>query len=98
MILKQRQPRPAESPEPCDLTYAEPLNAVDCAMRAVDLGLRGIGYPGFETQLVLWLTGRLDEARLRQALDRVAVAEPLIVSRLNDSPGGLSCWRRVQQH
>jgi hypothetical protein len=62
-------------------------------MRAVDLGIRSMGYPGFETQLILWLAGRIDATRLQHVLSRLAIAEPLIVARLADEPNGVPCWR-----
>jgi hypothetical protein len=75
------------------LPCALPLGAVDRAMRTVDLGLRGMGYPGFETQLLLWLSGRLDATSLQKAIDRLTLAEPIIVSRLEEEPNAVPCWR-----
>jgi hypothetical protein len=62
-------------------------------MRAVDLGLRAMRYPGFETQLILWLSRRIDAARLQEALNRLSVVEPLIGSRLHDESGGVPSWQ-----
>jgi hypothetical protein len=45
-----------------------PLNSVDLALRTVDRAIRGMGYPGFETQTHVWLAGRLDAGRLRRSL------------------------------
>jgi hypothetical protein len=75
------------------LPRVEPLGAVDRAMRAVDVGLRAMGYPGFETQLILWLSDRIDATRLQEALNRLALVEPLVVSRLQDEPAGVPIWR-----
>jgi hypothetical protein len=65
----------------------EPLNVIDRAMRAVDRSLRWMGFPGFDTQLLLWLSGRLDASLLRESLNRLAAVEPLIIGRLKDEPG-----------
>jgi hypothetical protein len=62
-------------------------------MRAVDLGLRAMGYPGFETQLILWLSGSIDATQLEESLSRLAVVEPLIVSRLQHESNGVPGWR-----
>jgi len=93
MTLMPYQPLSNEHSVACALARDEPLGAVDRAMRAVDLGLRAMGYPGFETQLILWLSDRLDATRLQEALNRLANAEPAIVSRLHDEPHGAPCWR-----
>jgi hypothetical protein len=73
------------------IPVVEPLNLVDRAMRSVDRALRWMGFPGFDTQLLLWLSGRLDVSRLRESLNRLAAVEPLIVGRLKDEPGN-SDW------
>jgi hypothetical protein len=69
-----------------DQRQAEPLNPVDCAMLSVDRFLRAVGHPGFETQMVLWLGGRLDVDRLQQAIARLAAEHPLLTARLHDTP------------
>jgi hypothetical protein len=71
---------------------AEPLNVVDRAMRSVDRALRWLGYPGFDTQLLLWLSGRLDTSLLRESLNRLAALEPLITCRLSEERGGDPAW------
>ena len=68
------------------------LNAVDRAMRAVDRALRWMGYPGFDTQLLLWLSERLDVSLLRESLNRLAMVEPLIISRLEEQRHGGPVW------
>src|SRR5262245_16165516 len=90
MIIESRgsigQRRPAAQP------VVERLNVVDRAMRSVDRALRWMGFPGLDTQLLLWLSGSLDVSRLRESLNRLAAVEPLVVCRLVDDPGGDSKW------
>ena len=52
------------------------LSAMDNALLSVDRILRGIGTPGFETQSLVWLAGRIDVNRLRTALVRLSDAIP----------------------
>ncbi len=59
------------------------LNPLDLALCCVDRAIRGMGYPGFETQLLVWLTGRADAARLRRAIARLGRLHPVITSRLH---------------
>jgi hypothetical protein len=77
---------------PTKASGRERLNAVDRAMRAVDCSLRWMNYPGFETQLLVWLSERLDVAHLRETLNRLALVEPAIVSRLEDHPQCVPHW------
>ena len=44
--------------------------------------LRALGAPGFETQMLVWLSARIDGPRLRAALARVQQAEPVLASHL----------------
>jgi hypothetical protein len=41
-----------------------------------------MGYSGFKTQMLIWLSGPLDAARLRQALARLSRRHPVVASRL----------------
>lgn len=69
------------------------LNAMDCAMLSVNEALRSLGFPGFETQVLLWLNGRVDVHRLRAALSALAAQYPVIASRLDETETGVPCWR-----
>jgi hypothetical protein len=64
------------------------LNPLDLAMRTVDRVIRELGYPGFETQKIVWLTGRVDINRLRRAMGRLASRHPVIAGRLVEDLGG----------
>jgi hypothetical protein len=68
------------------------LDVTDRVILGVDRALRGMGYPGFDTQMFVWLSGRLDAGRLRQALDHLGASYPVITARLRDEPGGGPCW------
>jgi len=66
----------------------QPLNPLDMALRSVDLTIRGMGYPGFETQMLVWLAGRIDTLRMQLAIGRLARRHPTITARLvEDSTG-----------
>lgn len=60
----------------------QPLNPLDIALHTVDQTIRGMGYPGFETQMLIWLAGRIDVARLRRAIVRLARHHPAMTARL----------------
>lgn len=64
-----------------------PLNETDLAIRYVDRALRRFGYPGFETQALVWLEGRLDVARLRASLALLGRRYPIVASRLVETEG-----------
>ncbi|MCI0359216.1 MAG: hypothetical protein L0211_12120 [Planctomycetaceae bacterium] len=63
------------------------LNPLDIALRSVDQTIRGMGYPGFETQMLVWLSRRIDAAQLRQAISRLAIRHPAITARLVEPTG-----------
>lgn len=71
------------------------LNPLDLALCCVDRAIRGMGYPGFQTQMLLWLSGRAEVARLRRAIESLGRLHPVITSRLceriGDDVGG-ACW------
>jgi hypothetical protein len=70
-----------------------PLNPLDVALCCVDRTIRGMHYPGFETQLLLWLDGRADVERLQIALTRLGRIQPVITARLHeDLEGDGSAW------
>jgi hypothetical protein len=69
------------------------LNAADRAMRTVDRILRGMGCSGFETQTLVWLSGRSDAAVLRTAIARLSARYPVIASRLIEVAGDRPSWR-----
>jgi hypothetical protein len=58
------------------------LNANDRALLAVNRALQRLGAPGFETQMLLELAGRVELDRLRAALERLHDAEPVLGARL----------------
>jgi len=72
------------------------LNPLDIALRAVDETIRSLAYAGFETQMLIWLAGRVDAQRLQTAIERLARRHPAINSVLVE-PSGKSAeppyWR-----
>jgi hypothetical protein len=68
------------------------LNSADRVMLAVDQALRRMGYPGFQTQALLWLGSRVDARELRNALARFAELHPVTAARLVEAPEG-PCWQ-----
>jgi hypothetical protein len=60
----------------------QPLNPNDRALFCVDRALRGMGYPGFETQMLVSLSGRVDAARLEGAIQRLSQRHPTVTARL----------------
>lgn len=69
------------------------LAATDCAMLTVDRILRGSGSSGFDTQALVWLSGRVDAARLRLALTRLSARHPVVASRLVEGDGTGPYWQ-----
>src|SRR5262245_14422284 len=70
------------------------LSATDRTMLAVDRMLRRTGGAGFETQMFVPLSDRIDPPRLRAALARLAESYPVTVARLIDRGGpGEPYWR-----
>jgi hypothetical protein len=63
------------------------LNAADHCLWAIDRTLRQLRGPGFETQTFVWLAGRVEVSRLRDALDRLGQHYPILGARLVE-PGG----------
>jgi len=63
-------------------TDKQPLNPLDLGLRCIDLSIRGVGYPGFETQLLVWLGGRVSAAKLRRAIERLGRRRPVVTARL----------------
>ncbi len=61
-----------------------PLNPLDLALCCVDRVIRGIGYPGFETQMLVWLSERADVPRLRSAVTQLSRRHPVITSQLQE--------------
>ena len=74
-------------------TSVQPLNPLDIALRCVDQTIRGMGYPGFQTQMLVWLAGRVDVELLSRALARLGRRHPVITSRLIEPPGQPPVWR-----
>jgi hypothetical protein len=69
------------------------LNAADRAIRTVDRILRGMGCSGFETQTLVWLSGRGDAEVLRTAIARLNARHPVMAARLVEVAGDRPCWR-----
>jgi hypothetical protein len=64
-----------------------PLNAMDRAMRCIDGLIRTMGYPGFETQMLVWLDGRADADALRRGIARLSLRWPVVAARLVEPAG-----------
>lgn len=70
------------------------LISTDRTMLAVDRMLRRTGGPGFETQMFVALSDRIDAERLRAALARLSHCHPVVAARLTDRGGpGEPYWR-----
>src|SRR5262245_38471938 len=70
------------------------LTIADRTMRVVDLGVRCLGCPGFETQTLVWLASRADRDRLRAALAALGRRHPVAVARLvEELPGQGPFWQ-----
>jgi hypothetical protein len=85
-------PRPTSHRDAAKPADHQPFNSLDIALLTVDQTIRGMGYPGFETQMLIWLAGRIDVAEFRRAIERLARRHPAITSRLVecDSRGGFA--------
>jgi hypothetical protein len=59
---------------------------------SVDRAVRGLGGPGFETQMLVWLAGRLDPAGLRERVARFSARHPVTTARLVER-GPRASWR-----
>jgi hypothetical protein len=92
MNLQLNEPRLVGGVFPTD--FGQPLNAADCALLSVDRALRKMGCPGFETQMLVWLSGRASVVDLRDAVARLSLLHPVLASRLIESDGrGESYWQ-----
>jgi hypothetical protein len=93
-------PKPmTDSGDPPRATSVHPLGPIDIAMRSVDSIIREMGYPGFETQMLVWLSGRVDADRLRGALGKLTEEFPQVVSRLSENENGAgkrACWKQLR--
>jgi hypothetical protein len=58
------------------------LNPLDVAIRCADRSIRGMGYPGFQTQMLIWLSSRAPRAGIGQALARLSHRRPVVTARL----------------
>src|SRR5262249_22482779 len=58
------------------------LTPTDRVLLAVDRAVRGLGGPGFETQTLVYLAGRVDVAGLRRGLERFGARYPIATARL----------------
>ena len=87
---------PIATPAPLDPAPGQStrrLSANDRVLLAVDRTVRGLGGPGFETQTLLWLGGRVDVVGLRTGLERFSARYPVAAARLEGEGGSGSCWR-----
>jgi hypothetical protein len=92
MILDDEQLAHALSPPAT--AGRQRLNVADRVLLAVNQSLREQGGSGFETQLLVWLSGRIDASGLRAAIARVAERAPVMTSRLVESnEWGGPCWQ-----
>jgi hypothetical protein len=73
-------------------TDRRPLNAMDRGMVTVNRALRSRGLPEFSTQALVWLSERIDVARLRIAIIQLSRRHPVLSARLCDSRKGPS-WQ-----
>lgn len=67
---------------PASLPAMPGLNISDRIMLSVDRALHFMGFPGFETQTVIWLDDAVDAERLQLALTRLQQRHPLVTARL----------------
>lgn len=73
------------------------LNAADRLMLVAHDVMRNIGHPGFQCQTHVWLDGRVDVAKLRQAIAALATGYPVVASRLSrDGVDGPS-WKATDE-
>jgi hypothetical protein len=76
--------------------FGQLLNPLDTALSCVDRSIRAMDYPGFETQMLVWLAGQVDAEQLRVGHDRLAVRYPVITSRLVEPVNGRRPYWRFQ--
>jgi hypothetical protein len=57
-------------------------------MLTVDRTVRALGFPGFQTQMLVWLAGRLAAEQLQEAIQRLSTRCPLMTSRLIEARNG----------
>jgi hypothetical protein len=72
------------------------LNPIDRTLQCFDGIARQLGYPGIETQMLVWLEGRADAAALHTAITRLSKQYPVVASRLvvaGDNGAGRPYWR-----
>jgi hypothetical protein len=82
------------SREPDRPAAQQTLGTADRALMAVDQSLRALRFPGFDTQTLVWVSGRLDAAALRTALSRLGEQYPVVTSRLvKAGVRGRPCWQ-----
>ncbi|MCZ6698741.1 MAG: hypothetical protein O7D94_07420 [Planctomycetota bacterium] len=73
--------QPSSAPRDADGAIRNGFGAPDRFMYVAHEALRSIGHAGFLCQTHLWLDGRIDEARLRDALARLSQRYPIVVAR-----------------
>jgi hypothetical protein len=62
------------SADKASIAKGQPLNPLDSALCCVDRSIRGMGYPGFETQMLVCYR-QVDAGRLRQVIERCRGAD-----------------------
>jgi hypothetical protein len=73
---------------------AQFLNPIDRTIRCIDRVARQLGYPGIETQMLVWLAGRADAAALARAIARLGRHYPVMASRfVEDDGAGRPHWQ-----
>ncbi|HKB06594.1 MAG TPA: hypothetical protein VKD90_30640 [Gemmataceae bacterium] len=70
-----------------------PLNAMDRSMLEVNRTLRHSGCPEFSTQAFLWLSGRIDVARLRASITCLCQRYPILCARLDEAAPQGPAWK-----
>src|SRR5262245_54664700 len=67
-----------------DCGERQPLNPLDQALCSIDRAIRGMGYQGFETLMLVWLSERVHAGQVREAIERLSRRRPTITARLVD--------------
>jgi hypothetical protein len=84
----------SEPPELVPARTGQRLTPADRVLLAVDRAIRGQGAPGFETQTLVCLAGRVDVAGLRAGLERFSAIHPVANARLAAGENGSGArWR-----
>jgi hypothetical protein len=88
-VYRDKLPNGAE----CD---RQPLNPLDLTLHCVDETIRSLGYPGFETQMLVRLRGPIDADQLRVGIARLVRRHPALSGRLVSREGGRTAYWQFQ--